>query len=186
MQTACLWIRAQLPTSPHLGSWLSSFPMNKLPAFHCWLNENGRKELGKKACVILLDSSGVAAGIYRFLSFIFLREGADSAVSLVVYTDGRLPLQSAQSKQCDHLVRLPGWTCSFDPQLSHIWLLCSGWQQGDPNQARPAGFPEIPKLSTVVLSIPHYAAPLCLLYSFWTAASFWGFLEELGGRGSQC
>lgn len=46
--------------------------------------------------MILLDCSGVAAGIYRFLSFIFLREGADSAVSVVVNADGRLPLQSAQ------------------------------------------------------------------------------------------
>lgn len=75
---------------------MSSFLMSNPPAFPCWLNENGRKGLGKKACAILLDYSEVAAGIYRFLSFVFLREGADSAVSVVVYAGGRLPLQSAQ------------------------------------------------------------------------------------------
>lgn len=53
----------------------------------------------------------VVAGIYRFLSFIFLTEEADSAVSVVVYADGRLPLQSAQSEQCDHHVMLPTFGC---------------------------------------------------------------------------
>lgn len=81
---------------------------------------------GEKMCVILLDCSGVAAGIYRLLCFIFLREGADSAVSVVVYADGLLPVQSAQSEQCDHAVMLLGWSFNFDPQGTHVWLLCSG------------------------------------------------------------
>lgn len=116
MQTACLWIETQLPNSPHGNIWMSPFLINKLPAFHCWLNENGRKELGEKDCAVQSDCSGVAAGIYRLLSFIFLREGADSAVSVVVYADGRLPLKSAQSERCDHPVMLLGWTFNFDPQ----------------------------------------------------------------------
>lgn len=29
---------------------------------------------------------------------------------------------------------------------AHIWLLCSGWQQGNPSQGKPAGFPKLPKM----------------------------------------
>jgi len=76
--------------------------------------------------MILLDCSGVAAGIYRLPSLIFLREGADSAVGIVVYADGGLPMQSAQSEQCNHPVTLLQLTFSFDLQCTHIWLLCHG------------------------------------------------------------
>ena len=75
--------------------------------------------------MILLDCSGVAAGIYRLLSFIFLTEGADSAVPVVVYADGSLPMQSAQSEQCNHPVMVLQLTFNFNLQCTHIWLLCS-------------------------------------------------------------
>lgn len=76
--------------------------------------------------MILLDCSGVAAGIYRLPSFIFLREGADSAVGVVVYAGGGLPMQSAQSEQCNHSVMLLQLTFNFDLQYTDVWLPCSG------------------------------------------------------------
>lgn len=76
--------------------------------------------------VILLDSSGVAAGIYWLPNFIFLREGADSAAAIVVYADGGLPMQSAQSEQRNHPLMLLQLTFNFDLPCPRVWLLCSG------------------------------------------------------------
>lgn len=118
-QASSVWIGVHLPNSPHVNIWMSYFTMNNLPAFPCRLNENGRK--GLAGGMILLDCSGVAAGIYSLPSFIFLREGADSAVAVVVYADGGLPMQSAQSEQCNHPVILLQLTFNFDLQRTHMF-----------------------------------------------------------------
>lgn len=81
---------------------------------------------------------------------------------------------------------LLGWTFNFDPQRTHLWLLCSGWQRGTPTRQSLHNSQSFQRWSTVVVSIPHYSAPLSLLYSFLSAASFWCLLEKLVGRGCQC
>lgn len=121
--------------------------------------------------MILLDCSEVAAGIYRLPSFIFLRAGADSAVAIVVYADGGLPMQSAQTEQCNHPVMLIQLTFNFDLQCAHRFGCFGVFDNREAlTRQNPQDFQGLHRPSTILVSISLYCPPLCI--TCFSAASF--------------
>lgn len=129
------------------------------------------KGLRRAGGTILLDCSEVAAGIYRLPSFIFLREGADSAVAIVLYADGGLPMQSARTEQCNHPVMLIQLTFNFDPRCAHRFG-CFGVFDNREALTRqpPQDFQGFHRPSMIFVSISLYSPSLCI--TCFSGASF--------------